>query len=232
MNHADASHEEHGKLVDDADFGAAYEAGYRGVVHKATEGEHYADPLYASRRAKAIAAGLLWGAYHFMRPGDPGNQVSAFVRAVSSTKEPGPSTYVAPPAWSGDILPNFVRISLDFEDNKLGLWQAEHWLDVVHMSTQQYPWLYSGFLVRELLQKRGTGAELEHYPLWLAEYSTVARVPRMWKNYVLWQRSGDGVGPGVHDIPGIGRKQDVDYFDGTDLELRAAWYGVPPQTEA
>lgn len=215
LNHADAF--EDGKDV--ADFEAAYAAGYRGVIHKASEGGHFIDPLYAARRERATAAGLLWGAYHFMRPGDVGGQVSALLGAAP--KGGSATSYVA----AGSSDPAFVRLVLDFEDPKLGLWQAERFLELIHQTTNQPPWLYSGFLVRELLEKRGTGAELAPYGLWLAEYSTVAKVPRVWKNYVLWQRSGDGAGPGPHDIPGIGRKQDVDYFDGTDEQLRAAWYG-------
>ncbi len=226
INHADASHEVHGKIVDTVDFEAAYKWGIRGVMLKATEGEHFRDPLYTSRRTRAIKAGMLVGAYHYERPGDVGNQVSVFLQAVGHQSD---AVYVVPPLPSPGLrAPNFVRLALDFEDKKLGLWQAEQFLDIIHTVTQQYGWLYSGFLVRELLQKRGSGVGLEHYPLWLAEYSTVAKVPKLWKNYVLWQRSGDGEGPGPHDIPGIGIKQDVDYFSGTDDELRAAWYGMAP----
>lgn len=210
MNHADASEEVGGKLVDHADFAAAKAWGVRGIIHKATEGGHFKDPLYASRRAKAAAAGLLWGAYHFMRPGDVGGQVSAFIAAAGDR---GPGT-------------RFVRLVLDYEDPKLGLWQAQAFLDLVHNVTQQRAWLYSGFLVREQTDRRDPGAALSQYPLWLAEYSTVARVPRPWQKCVLWQRSGDGEGPGPHDIPGIGRKQDVNWFDGTDQDLEDAWLGV------
>jgi lysozyme len=206
----------HGDAVKDdkdvADFEAAYAAGYRGVVLKATEGETFTDPLFTARRERAIAAGMLVGAYHFMRPGDVGNQASRFLTAAGAYGPPGSRDY--------------LRYVLDFEDQHLGLWQAERFLEIIHTVRGQYGWLYSGFLVRELLQKRGTGAELANYGLWLAEYSTVARVPKLWKNYVLWQRSGDGEGPGPHNIPGIGVRQDVDYFDGTDEQLRAAWFGA------
>lgn len=228
MNHADAY--ENGKDV--ADFEAAYAAGYRGVVHKVSEGEHMVDPLYAARRFRAIKAGMLWGGYHFMRPGDAGGQVSTFLSAADKAQNGNVTARVScytPPASLADER-SFVRLALDFEDARIGLAPAEHFLDLVHMTTKQPPWLYSGFLVRELLEKRGTGAELAPYQLWLAEYSTVAKIPRMWKNFVMWQRSGDGEGPGPHDIPGIGRKQDVDYFDGTDDQLRAAWYGAPQVT--
>jgi lysozyme len=206
MNHADASEEVNGKLIDRVDFKKAYKWGARGVMHKATEGGSFVDPLYASRRTKALAAGLLWGAYHFARPGDIGGQVSFFLGAVGKGQGTG-----------------FTRYALDYEDPKLGLWQAEHFLEVLYNATRQRAWLYSGFLVREQTARSDPGRVLSQYPLWLAEYSEVAKVPRPWQNYVLWQRSGDGEGPAPHDVPGIGVKQDINYFDGTDDELRAVW---------
>lgn len=208
MNHADASREQSGVLVDTADFKKAYKWGIRGVIHKATEGEHFKDPLYSSRRAKALAAGMLWGAYHFMRPGDVGNQVSAFLGATGH----GQGT-------------TFTRYALDYEDPKLSLWQAEAFLEIIHNVTKQRAWLYSGFLVREQAERRDPGRVLSQYPLWLAEYSTVARVPHPWQNATLWQRSGDGEGPGPHNVPGIGNNQDVSYFDGTDEQFKATWFG-------
>lgn len=220
INHNDACKNGH----DVADFKKAYAAGYRAVVLKCTQGASFVDPFYVARVARARAAGFLVGAYHYQERGDAGGQVSFFLAHVA--KALGGALYTPP--TNPDDEKRFVRLVLDFEADGLGLWQCESFLDVMHIATQQAGWLYGGGLLKDLLQKRGSGAELAQYPLWLAEYSTVARVPRMWKNYVLWQRSGDGQGPGPHDIPGIGVKQDVDYFDGTDQELKAAWYGQIP----
>jgi len=206
INHADGSREENGKHVDLIDFRKVRAAGYLGVIHKATQGEHFVDPLYAERRTKAIAAGLSWAAYHFMRPGDVGNQVSAFLKVVRDTRS----------------SIEFTRYVLDYEDERLGLWQAQSWLDLVKTATGQTPWLYAGGVLKEQLQG-GHIPALSQYPLWLSEYGPVAKLPQGWQKYVLWQRSGDGVGPGVHDVPGIGRKQDINYFEGTDDQLREVW---------
>jgi lysozyme len=213
INHADGSREieRDGKTVheDLIDFHKVRAAGFLGVIHKATEGEHYVDCLYAERKPKALAAGLLWGAYHFMRPGDVGNQASHFLSVAQA--------------------PKFVRFALDYEDDKLGLWQAERWLEVIHTVTGQRPWLYGGGVLKEQLEQRHTPS-LVQYRLWLAEYGEVEKIPAPWKkeDVVLWQRSGDGIGPGMHDVPGVGRKQDIDYFDGTDEELIAAWNDLGP----
>jgi lysozyme len=205
INHADGSRIYGGALDDVIDFGAVYRAGWRGVIHKATEGVHFVDPLYRSRKAKAQRAGLLWGGYHFMRPGDVGDQVNAFLNAVRR-----------------DDVPPVTRYALDYEDPKLGLWQAEAWLELVYCATGQRPWLYGGGVLKDQLMQRPS-PKLGEYPLWLAEYGTIEKIPEPWEKVVLWQRSGDGVGPGIHDVPGIGRKEDIDYFDGTDEELKTAW---------
>ncbi|MFZ1152332.1 MAG: GH25 family lysozyme [Xanthobacteraceae bacterium] len=44
-------------------------AGIAGIIHKAAEGVGFTDKLYADRRVRALGVGLLWGAYHFLRPG-------------------------------------------------------------------------------------------------------------------------------------------------------------------
>ena len=36
-----------------------------GIIHKATQGSGFSDPVYVQRREAAKNAGLLWGAYHF-----------------------------------------------------------------------------------------------------------------------------------------------------------------------
>jgi GH25 family lysozyme M1 (1,4-beta-N-acetylmuramidase) len=213
INHNDGSREieRHGKTVheDLIDWHKLRAAGFLGCVHKATEGEHFIDPLYAVRKPKAIAAGLLWAAYHFMRPGDVGNQVSHFLSVAQA--------------------PTFTRFALDYEDEKLGLWQADRWLELIHTVTKQRAWLYGGGVLKEQLAREHRPS-LAQYQLWLAEYGPNERIPAPWTidDVVLWQRSGDGIGPGMHDVPGVGRKQDIDYFDGTDEELKEAWNDLGP----
>src|SRR5690349_23511977 len=47
-----------------SDFRRVRASNVLAVIHKASEGDFYADPQCAERRSKAEAAGLLWGAYH------------------------------------------------------------------------------------------------------------------------------------------------------------------------
>ena len=53
--------------------------GVVGIIHKATESNNYFDPTYNQRKKDALAAGLLWGAYHFLRPGNMKDQAQYFV---------------------------------------------------------------------------------------------------------------------------------------------------------
>lgn len=193
------------------DFAAAFGAGIRGIIHKATEGLTDVDARYHAREAAAREAGMLWGAYHFMRPGDPVQQAQHFL----STALP-------------DIVnrhPCNIRLVLDHEDPKVPLWAAQRWLEVVRQATGQYPWLYSGFLVKQQVDGRHMPAFAE-YPLWLAEYGPEPKVPVPWKKCVLWQFTDGNVGPQPHAIAGIAHKNcDISSFDGTDEALRAAWLG-------
>src|SRR3954463_16502192 len=61
-----------------SDFRLVRASNILAVVHKASEGDFYADPACAERRSQAEAAGLLWGTYHFGKGDSPGAQQAAF----------------------------------------------------------------------------------------------------------------------------------------------------------
>ena len=68
---------------DVADFGEVKAAGYAGIIHKATEATGFVDKMYAIRRGQAMNAGLLWGAYHFLRPVSIPAQVDFFLKIAA-----------------------------------------------------------------------------------------------------------------------------------------------------
>lgn len=189
------------------DFAKVYDFGIRGVIHKATEGRSDVDSRFRQREVAARACGLLWGWYHFMRPGDPATQAEHFFTTIGGTMR-GPGVVV-----------------LDHEDPSVGVGSALLWMQFIRKLTGQIPWIYSGFLIRQQMDNRHK-PEWQEYPLWLAEYGPVAKVPLPWQKYVLWQFTGDGQGPHPHTIPGIAHEVcDISSFDGTDEELRVAWLG-------
>src|SRR5258708_30461770 len=64
------------------DLAQAGQNGVIGVIHKATQGTLYVDPLYHANLAQASAANLLWGAYHFGVSGDGVAQAEFFLDTV------------------------------------------------------------------------------------------------------------------------------------------------------
>jgi lysozyme len=187
------------------DFAAAAKAGLVGVIHKATQGTTGEDATYAARRPKAEAAGLLWGAYHFGTGNDGVEQAQAFLAKVGNV--------------------NGVLLVLDLEPNPTGpsmsLEEARAFVTHVKQQTGRMPGLYSGHYIKQLL---GTGHDpvLSQCWFWLAQYGATAVVPPNWATWTLWQYTDGSIGPGPHEVAGIGHC-DRDKFNGSEAALRAFW---------
>jgi lysozyme len=192
----------HGDTV--TDLKATHAFGIRGVIHKATEGLHVTDQLYGARRKLAADAGMLWGGYHFMRPGDVQTQVDHFLSAA----KPDDHTLVA----------------LDHEDQKVPLIDAMRFMQAIERTLKRKPVLYSGFLIKEQLGNR-IDSYMATHRLWLSHYSANPKWPRAWAKPWLIQFTGDGVGPEPHNVPGIscGKGIDINSYDGTPEQLAAEW---------
>lgn len=176
-------------------FEDAYKAGIRGVIHKATEGATLTDKLYAQRREMALDAGMLWGAYHFLRPGDMAGQARRFVDEAQPTE--------------GTLL------AVDHEDPRVKLGDLLKFIEEASGESDRPLVLYSGFLIKEQLS-RPTPA-LPSLRLWLAQYSAAPKWPSAWSSPWLWQYTDSG------QIEGITNKVDLNSFEGTDDELAAQW---------
>jgi lysozyme len=201
----------HGDAV--SDFAKAYAFGIRGVIHKATQGVGMTDKLYAQRRKDAVAAGMLWGAYHF----NTGESVAAQVKHFLTAAEPDNGTLMA----------------LDFEDStsNMSLAQARAFLEVLDEAIGRPAALYSGNRIKEQITHADveTRAFFRKHKLWLCQYGPTPRLvdfngePLPWAKYFLWQYTGDGSGPLPHDVPGIQRRMDINHYAGSDDELKAEW---------
>ena len=206
----------HGNTV--TDFGKAHNFGIRGVIHKAVQGAGITDPAYAVRRPRALAAGLLWGAYAFNTGEKVADQVAHFLKVA----QPDAHTLMA----------------LDFEDNKaseMSLAQAVEYLQRIDDAIGRHAWLYSGNRLKTLICNATDAQwdEIGKHPLWLCEYGPVAKMhdddgdQLPWDAPTLWQFTGDGFGPQPHAVPGMQNKMDINSFAGTDDQLAAAWPGAP-----
>jgi len=198
------------------DFAKVAAAGVLGVIHKATQGTTTVDPLYAQRRGEALAAGLLWGAYHFGDGSDGVSQADHFLQVVGND-------------------PQTLRV-LDFESNPSGptmsMEEARAFVTHVQSVTGKWPGFYSGHDIKEAL---GTGSDpvLANCWFWLSQYGPTAVVPVNWPTWTLWQYTDGSVGPDPHQVDGVGYC-DRDTFDG-DLDRLYALWGVagpsgPPTT--
>ncbi|MGP0093065.1 MAG: glycoside hydrolase family 25 protein [Xanthobacteraceae bacterium] len=174
----------HGDVVND--FARAKAYGIVGVIHKASQGQSLGgvDRAYATRRKLAAAAGLLWGAYHFMDLSDPEGQAQHFL----SVADPDDRTLIA----------------LDWENvggSSPTAEQARVFLERVAEATGRRPVIYSGNVAKERIA--GKDEFFGAHRLWLAQYGGSWKVQESWERPWLWQNNGDNSGPGPHRIPGV-----------------------------
>ena len=197
-----------------------------GVIHKASEGGDWRDPLYTKRRAEAEAAGLLWGAYHFGTHEYSGaDQAAMFLNSA----RPGPSTLLA--------------LDLEFNEqnpsNTMRLGQAEEFVRSILAATGRHPLIYTNATWAEDQpmghpQHRLGGHITEHSilancPLWLADYRSEPQLPSAWrgKGWHFWQYAGDTEAGGprgrrVRSVSGVVRC-DRNLFRGDAATLRKFW---------
>jgi lysozyme len=191
------------------DLAAARNSGLAGVIHKATQGFKFVDPMYSTNHSKATAQGLNWGAYHFGTGADGVEQAEFFLNTV----QPDDSTLLV----------------LDFEANGQGpsmtLEEGRAFVTHIKEVTGRFPGLYAGHYLKELL---GTGDDpvLANCWLWLSQYGPTPVVPHNWPRWTMWQYTDGAAGPPPHDVQGIGRC-DRDMFNGTVEELIAFWSAKP-----
>jgi lysozyme len=193
------------------DWDAVKGFGILGVINKATEGPGLVDRTYKVRRAPARQREILYGAYHFLRRGDPIAQADHFLDVALNVEQP-----------------DELLLALDHEDRSVPLDNAKQWLKHVFDKTGRRAALYSGFLIKEQLGDR-RDAFLKQHRLWLSHFSSNPKWPRNWAAPWIIQFTGDGVGPGPHEVPGIEIEGGVDlnHFGGTPEQLRQQWAGGP-----
>jgi lysozyme len=189
-------------------FPAAAAAGTAAVIHKATQGTTFVDPLFAVNREKALAAGLLFGSYHFGTGADGGAQADFYLRTV------GPQP--------GELL------ALDLEANNAGpsmtLEEARAFVALIHDRIGKWPVLYAGHTLKEMLN--GTpDALLTNCPFWIAQYGPAPVLPVGWTEWKLWQWTDGSVGVNPQPVPGVGHC-DRDRFAAAEADLGAFWATV------
>ncbi len=197
----DLSHHNHVE-----DFARVRRSGIVAVIHKATEGATFRDPLFLERRDAAKAAGLRFGSYHF----SSGVPVESQVENYLAHADPRPDELIC----------------LDWEESFAGrdmaLVEAEAFVTLVRRRIGRLPVLYGGRRLREAC----AGVErsvLAKCPLWYARFAPEPKgVPPLWPRWTLWQYTDGASGPAPHEVDGVG-PCDRDLFNGTEAEFFARW---------
>lgn len=179
--------------------------GQRFVIAKATEGQDFDDPMYATYRSGATAAGLAFGAYHFARPDTTADDAILEADHFVSVAQPG----------AGDLLP-----VLDLEKTgglsatDLTAW-ALAWLGEVDARIGVRPMVYSGPNFWTSHMDDTTAIADAGYPLWIAHWGVSSpSVPANdWggHGWTFWQHTD------CAHVPGIDGCVDHDWFNGTDF---------------
>lgn len=156
------------------DFTKAKEAGIVAVIHKLSEGSSYVDPKASARLYLAQEAGLKFGWYHFLRPGNMQQQAEFFVQKAMDLG-----------------LDNDMVLVADHEDAGVPGQSLKQWLDIVENMTNRSPVVYSGHVLKD--QLKGTGYRPTRR-LWLCHYSSTPTLPEGVDKYWLWQFTDKGKG--------------------------------------
>ena len=133
--------------------------------------------LYQTRRMLAKAHGMLWGAYHLARPGNPIDQANHFLDYAKPSED------------------EMMVLDLEGLDTSqfMSLDDAEAFARHIKARTGRYPVLYTNHITaRHIAARRENYRLLSRLPLWYARYRPDIRgVFPMgnWESYLLWQFS-------------------------------------------
>lgn len=192
-------------------FQEARKEGILGVISKATGYENgglYMDPDYQVVVQEARKAGMLVAGYHFFGHGNVTAQMEYFLKHAYITDNMfALLDHEKPPKGTRPQLADLTA-ACDYLEHKLGRKQV----------------IYSGNDIKEELGNTNN-TYLGSHRLMLASYTTNPSWQQSWKNYWLWQYTGDGAGRSPHAIGGIGNKIDVSHYDGSDEQLTKEWVG-------
>jgi lysozyme len=181
-----------------------------GVIHKASEGTSYVDNMLFSRASAAIAAGLCWSTYHFLKAGNIQAQMDHYLKTVNPKQ--------------GE------RMCIDHEE-KATLGELEAAVSYLHAKRPDVQvTVYSGHLIKEQLGS-AFNATLAATSLWIAQYTTAAAPSwpsGTWPQWSLWQYTDKA------SAAGVSAPVDGNRWNGDPANL-PLWFGpatvAPPVPE-
>jgi lysozyme len=184
---------------DPIDFSSVRDAGYSFVYAKATEGNNYVADTFVSKRTATRAAGLIWGAYHFMDWTQSGfSQGTAFISQAKYER--------------GDLMP---MIDCEGVTNLTPYAATQKISAVLRVIESRIARKCAIYLSPSFWSDALGSTDLYNdRPLWLANYG-VSSPPNLgeWKP-MFWQYTSSAT------VPGIEGNVDVDEFFGTLDDLK------------
>jgi len=174
----------------------------KAVIHKASEGLT-PDPKFVDRANDAKKRGLLWGAYHLGRPGDPIAQADLLLQLADKTGA------------------KFLAIDIEADDPSqyMSLSDAGKFMEYVHSKSGKYPAVYVNFSVYETISRKyDKDSVFAKGPLWIARFKSELGLTskRVWNDYTFWQFSSEiNCSPSkkcFYRVPGTATDMDVNVF--------------------
>jgi lysozyme len=152
----------------------------------------------------AGAAGVIRGAYHFLRPEDDAVAQADFFVATAGVPQKGD-------------LP--LALDLEVSDNLTGAavaMNAAQFLARVQEKTGRAPVVYTS--ARFWTEIAGPATGYDGYALWDAHWTTACpNIPPAWMSWTFWQNAATGTIPGISGSANV----DLDEFNGSLAALQA-----------
>jgi GH25 family lysozyme M1 (1,4-beta-N-acetylmuramidase) len=184
--------------------------GYSFVAIKATEGDYYVNPYYATDAPAAVAAGMYVAAYHFAIPSGPDGATQA--------------QYAVTNAGSYQVGGHYLPLMLDLEYDPYN--NTDHLNECYGLTPSAMVTWISSFVAKA---KALTGVnpiiytpqawwdtctanntQFRGFVLWVPAFASGSpgALPSGWNSWTMWQYSSSGT------VPGISGPVDLDYFSG------------------
>lgn len=187
---------------------------------KASEGVTVQDAKFESNWAMCRQAGLLCGAYHFLRPlSDPAQQALNFIGQYQKVN----TTAAIPPV---------VDIEWALDANKKDQWAAislpqrialiKTFLAAVEAGLNVKPMIYTAYSFwKSMVVTQPSSADsafFAQHPLWIVDLSNSGKVPPPWTSALFVQ---DYFGDQTADPANMYARLDHDHYNGSLLQLLA-----------
>ncbi|WP_030258790.1 lysozyme [Streptomyces violens] len=178
-------------------WAAAWRAGARFAIVKATEGTSYRSPKYGQQYGGSYNVGMIRGAYHFAIPSSSSGaaQANYFVDNGGGWKADGRTL---PPALDIEYNP-YGATCYGLSRAAMAAWIGD-FSRTVHARTGRHPMIYTSTnWWRQCVGDNGSFGM--NHPLWIARYSSSpGPLPAGWSAHTIWQYSDRGRFPGDQNV--------------------------------